>query len=1100
MERFFAASQNSPLQMLRMLESNLKRERRIFAIAVGLLIFAALCGAMASAFFMLNSTLKTEAEFAQTAMRGVNVSVFSRYNMLTPGSLLLEVGALPPKDSVPEPRGKPQCQAYPSGREDAALSAACEAARQMIPEESTPPILQYARFDGSASHGFAFFEGTDNKVAPPERLSALTDLAKIFMRTRGIAPLDAARARRVMWFMAPASIGFATPTVIMFMVVARNNEPFGLVYTRVSLQKAMDAATPQSMESQMAIMDDEHHVLAGDDTVYVRSTNAQLAKAQAGVFHWASGYSWGARLDTLALGIGHIVVVLPVATELTSKRIQLSILMTVTGALIAMLLAMYRYWNFRFLTRSYEQACRAVEGEILNHLLVHATPVGLCIALKEDLHVIAANQVARSLFDLTDASMRLPAGLCDAFRAHGIAPAKEGPDATIRQLHYTLDKPDAGTLHLKVSYASAVVNKTDVLFCAIADITEHREVERLLRDAKESSDAAAKAKLSFFASMSHEIRTPLSSLVGNLELVALGPLAAEQEARVHAMQASAGALLQVVNDVLDFSKMDIGEMRLSEEWGSIRALVVRVMVAHAPLANRQGLRLFVVIDRSCPGKLFFDPIRVSQILNNLLGNALKFTYSGKIVVRARWLNEALELSVADSGIGIPPSQREKLFQPFIQGDAHRLTQARGTGLGLSICVRLCELMKGRISLDSAEGVGTRISVSLPLAADATAKSDDAVLLDGKPAVLCRASEYREWFENLYDPELSSVTYLTQPDAALTEGCDYFIATDEFTEEDIKAAWKDGTRVIRMTQDGPLVPVHWGDGVLEVSIFSLKGFKDAIATIKGRQRGSTLARAADVLNSPAARKAGPTVVIAEDNLLNRGLLRDQLLTLGATVLEAHDGEEALDLLRKHRVDIVLTDMDMPKMSGAELLVAARALDPAMRIYAISASASAQDVERGRARGFTDYLTKPVPLAVLAGVLQTAGAEMAHAAQEPEQHAASDSHEDDDLPPRFPAIPPAYMPDLAGQIDEDIVALDDICKEKDARKLRRWAHKLAGGLTVLGPSMLYDQCQELRALLRESESWVEDVDTFTALIRRDLIELRDMLHAVLDPHPR
>jgi len=192
----------------------------------------------------------------------------------------------------------------------------------------------------------------------------------------------------------------------------------------------------------------------------------------------------------LALGIGHIVVALPLATELAAKRVQLTILLIVTGALTAMLLAMYRYWNFRFLTRSYEQACRAVEGEILNHLLAHATPVGLCIALKDDFSLIAANQVARSLFDLTDASpMRLPAGLSEAFVAAGIAPAQEGREAMIQQIQYTLHKSGGDALHLKVSYASAVVNKTSVLFCAIADISEQHEVERLLRSAKETRTA-----------------------------------------------------------------------------------------------------------------------------------------------------------------------------------------------------------------------------------------------------------------------------------------------------------------------------------------------------------------------------------------------------------------------------------------------------------------------------------------------------------------------------------------------------------------------------------------------------------------------------------
>ncbi|SAL23928.1 two-component regulatory system sensor kinase [Caballeronia turbans] len=1100
MERFFAASQNSPLHMLRMLESNLRRERRIFAVAVGLLIFTAVCGAGVTGFFMLTSSLKNEEEIAQAAMRGANVNIFSRYNMLTLGALMLDVGATEPTSGVLQAPDNPRCKAYPSGREDQALAAACQAAHQMIPEESTKPILQFSDFDGTASSGFGFFADTDDKVAPPERLAALATFAKIYMNTRGIAPFDAARMRRVMWFVAPASLGFPKPTVIMFMVVARDETPYALVFTRVTLDHVLRESTSDLLESQIAIFDNENRVLAGDDTEYLRYVNGRLAKAQAGVYQWL-GRGWGARLDMLALGIGHIVVALPLATELAAKRVQLTILLIVTGALTAMLLAMYRYWNFRFLTRSYEQACRAVEGEILNHLLAHATPVGLCIALKDDFSLIAANQVARSLFDLTDASpMRLPAGLSEAFVAAGIAPAQEGREAMIQQIQYTLHKSGGDALHLKVSYASAVVNKTSVLFCAIADISEQHEVERLLRSAKETSDAAAKAKLSFFAAMSHEIRTPLSSLVGNLELVALGPLAAEQEARVQAMQASASALLHVVNDVLDFSKMDIGEMRLSEEWGSIRELVVRVMVAHAPLANRQGLRLFVVIDRACPGKLFFDPIRVSQILNNLLGNALKFTYSGKVVVRARWVSGALELSVADSGIGIPESQREKLFQPFMQGDAHRLTQARGTGLGLSICVRLCELMKGKISLDSTEGVGTRIQVSLPLLADESPGSGDAALLEGKAAILCRASEYREWFENLYDPDRASVTYMTHPDAALAKGCEYLIVTDEFSEQEIQAVWKDEARVIRMTQNGPLVPVHWADGVLEVSIFSLKGFRDAVAAIEGRQRASARPATGAALPSPNARKTGPVVVIAEDNRLNRGLLRDQLLTLGASVLEAHDGEEALELLRKHRVDIVLTDMDMPKMSGAELLAAARALDPAMRIYAISASPSAQDVERGRARGFTDYLTKPVPLAVLAGVLQTVGPVESNAAADTDAPGGSDRQEDDDLPSRFPQIPAAYVSDFLAQIEEDIVALDDICKREDARKLRAWAHKLAGGLTVLGPSMMVDECQELRALLRESESWAEDVDTYTAQLRLDLIELRATLHAALHVHQK
>lgn len=1095
MERFFAASQDSPLQMLRMLERNLIRERRIFAVVVGLLIFTALCGAGAATYNLALRTLRSEHENAQTMLRNVNQAIFSRFNMLSTAALLLELmNAGSASTAAHNPAKDEGCQRFSENREDIPLLRTCKAALQSIARDSTPVVLLFSSYDGTAAYGIDFLSDVQMQAESSARSVTLAQAAKLYMTVHSISPLDAARQHRVMWFISQPQL-FRRPTVVMFMVVAKDGEPYGLVYTRVVLENVLKGIIADSFESQIAIFDANGNALAGNASEYTRHAEQQLKRAETSMYHWMPGFGWGARMDPLALGIGRIVLALPFRAELKAKRTELIIIVLVTTSLIGMLLVMYHFWNHRILTRTYEQACRAVEGEILNHLLVHATPVGLCIALRADFHIVAANQVARRLLDLDDPAKPLPPTLCEVFERNGVEPPTEGAASDIKELSFSFFRPDAAASHLKISYTSAIVNKTDVLFCAIVDVTEQHEVENLLRAAKETSEAVSKAKLSFFASMSHEIRTPLSSLVGNLELVALGPLAAEQEARVQAMQASANALLQVVNDVLDFSKMDIGEMRLLEEWGSIRELVVKVLAAHAPIANRQGLRLFVVIDRTCPRKLFFDPIRLSQILNNLLGNALKFTYSGKIVVRARWTNDVLELSVADSGIGIPEPQQEMLFQPFMQGDSHRLTQARGTGLGLSICVRLCELMKGNIALESTEGVGTRITVSLPLRADEAAFDQNDAPLGGRPAIMCRASEYREWLDSLYDKDESAPTYIANAGAAVDIGhCEYLVVTDEFTDQEIAAVWRDRARVIRLSQSGPLVPAVNADGLLEVSTLSLKGFGEAVQIIKGqRHRGGANAgeAAADAEAFAAPRRAGPTVLIAEDNRLNRSLLRDQLLTLGASVLEAADGEAALEVLRKNRVSIVLTDMDMPKMSGAELLAAIRALDPSMPVYAVSASASAKDVENGRALGFTDYLTKPVPLAVLAGVLPASASPRADA----QGQAPQADHHGDDLPPRLPAVPFAYVRDIVQQIDEDIVALDVVCEARDVAKLRRWAHRISGGLSVLGPSMLYDECEELRSLLRETGSWGEDVETFVSLIRSDLIELRDLQHGVL-----
>ncbi|WP_277186797.1 response regulator [Caballeronia sp. BR00000012568055] len=244
-------------------------------------------------------------------------------------------------------------------------------------------------------------------------------------------------------------------------------------------------------------------------------------------------------------------------------------------------------------------------------------------------------------------------------------------------------------------------------------------------------------------------------------------------------------------------------------------------------------------------------------------------------------------------------------------------------------------------------------------------------------------------------------------------------------------------------------------------------------------------AASVLRDAAPPLHGPTVLIAEDNAFNRSVLRVQLAKLGATVLEAADGEEAFDILKKRRVDAVLTDISMPKMTGVELLAHARALDPAMRIYAVSASTSPQDVARGRARGFTDYLTKPVSLAVLSKVLKVSSEPLTR------------TEHQEDLPPRFPGVPFAFARAFVHQIDEDVAALDAISKTRDTQKLHRWGHKVSGGLSVLGPSMLLDQCEELRAVLRETGEWVEDVDTFVESIRADLIEMRAQQHAALQP---
>ncbi len=560
------------------------------------------------------------------------------------------------------------------------------------------------------------------------------------------------------------------------------------------------------------------------------------------------------------------------------------------------------------------------------------------------------------------------------------------------------------------------------------------------------------------------------------------------------MQISSSELLQIVSDVLDFSKIDVGAMTLSEESESIAALLVRIALAHAPLAVRQQLPFYLVIDRAIPARLHFDPVRVAQIVNNLLSNAFKFTHSGKIVLRANWHDDALEISVADSGVGMPESLKSRLFQPFTQGDAHRLTEARGTGLGLSICGRLAKLMHGRCEVESTQGVGTRVIVTLPLQADTDRTAgEEWALPDARAAILCRAPENREWLTNLFDPKAGPPTDLASAQLSPDHNAlDYLLVTGEFTADEVSRLWNGTANVVWLRQDGPLVPLARADGSVEVSLYSLAGIRTATQMLRA-QPGRVDAE--PTLPAPAAAREPQqasdfqrlNVLIAEDNLLNRSLLRDQLRTLGANVIEARDGEEALARLDEAHIDAVLTDLNMPRMNGLQLLHAARAKHATLPVYAISGNALPEQIAEGRQSGFADYLSKPVPLAALARVLADVAAQT-QGSIPPETPDHSDA-DDETEAPRFPALAPPIAPIFIEQADHDIADYACIQSTRDLEQLRAWAHRVSGGLAVLGASMLYETSLELRATLRESDKWNEDVEALSHALAQELEALRE-----------
>lgn len=744
-------------------------------------------------------------------------------------------------------------------------------------------------------------------------------------------------------------------------------------------------------------------------------------------------------------------------------------MLLLTGAIVLAA----RWWNRQLLRRSQAQARRALESERMNQVLVSATPVGLCIVRQHDHAVLACNPLAVSLLRVRPHEA-LPAAVAEALDRAPCG-AGSGP-ASVSSVTVAAPAPpgpaDAAPRFLQVTYAPARYRDEAVLFCAVQDCTVQEALQRELRSAQQATEAMLRVRSTFFAAMSHEIRTPLNALLGNLELLARSSGMAPHAARLRALETAAGSLRRIVNDVLDFSKIDAGQLALvNAPFRPVEALE-SLALAYAPMVAGRPIRFSLQLSPTLDTEVVGDRTRLVQVFNNLLNNAFKFTASGRITLSGELQADAqgtqrLVCRVSDSGIGMAPALAARVFQPFVQGDAAAASRYGGTGLGLSICARLCELMGGSIAVDSVPDVGSAFTVSVPLPlaqADRQAPPAASVARTGHVLVLSQdertGASIEAWLKTAgwrtgRVASVAAAQACAQRDPPAT-----VVATEAFAPAALDALRQAAPLVVvRLTTDGPHRPRQHRPGMLEASAISHRALLDAVAAATGATQEPTTmpCPAAPALPAPAASSL--TILVAEDNALNQSLIAEQLQALGCQPIVTATGEQALAVLERTRVDAVLTDLHMPGMDGRALLHAVQARHPGLPVLAFSAVACSDPEHDRRLRGFSGYLAKPASLQDLQACLRGLPGAASHAGASARQ-----------LEPGAVEAPRRRYDDmLRRQLRQDLPALARILAQQDLAGLRHWVHAAAGAFMIVRRQSIVSECRALEALCDAASGW-------------------------------
>ena len=658
------------------------------------------------------------------------------------------------------------------------------------------------------------------------------------------------------------------------------------------------------------------------------------------------------------------------------------------------------------------------------------------------------------------------------------------------------------------------------------EVAAREKVEEELIVARDTAEAATRAKSTFLATMSHEIRTPMNGVMSMAELLSTTPLDAEQRRMSEVIHDSANALLTIINDILDFSKIEAGKLDIEAVEFSLADIVDGAAELLAPRAEEKDIALLVDFDCSLPDTRIGDPVRLRQILLNLGGNAVKFTENGSVRLRVRAATENaqhIRFEITDTGIGLTEDQLSNLFQPFTQAESSTTRKYGGTGLGLSICKRLVEMMGGQIGANSIKSKGSTFWFELPLVAvSQEAPRYDADLSSLAVALVGLSDDQQELAERYL--RAGGISNITTPDHISDN------APAQLVLMDSKVAFEIGdlpqSTNITYGLIGPRTVLQGLPDTLaranpQCVMFPLSRKKLwHIAAI-----AAGLVAADDVVATDrfdlefvppdygTAADNCALILVAEDNPTNQTVIRKMLDRMGFACEIHNDGQEALSAYRPDEHGLVLTDINMPRMSGYELTLAIRDQESKtgrhVPIFALTADALSGTERDCLDAGMDGYLTKPIDSKKLGQLLadslpaalplrSTRAAETD--AQDIAQASAPGLEVDwdrevlnpDSVIEIFGALndeAQAFITDASNSWDEKIEKIETALGSDDPKAARAEAHTLKGAALSIGAERLGRIAADIQDALDANDPDMASI--MAPLLLPTLTELRELL---------